>query len=119
MNNAWTFHAGKDGFGTADCIIIADGTMTICDYKHGRGIMIDANQNPQLQCYSLGALEIFDGIYDINTVKMIVYQPRRDNVSTYVISKEDIYRWADEVLKPTADLAFAGNGNSCGEWCCS
>lgn len=109
----------KDGFGTADCIIIADGTMTICDYKHGRGIMVDANQNPQLQCYSLGALEIFDGIYDIDTVKMIVYQPRRDNVSTYVISKEDLYRWADEVLKPTADLAFAGNGNFlCGEWCC-
>jgi hypothetical protein len=46
-------------------------------------------------------------------------QSRRDNVSTYVISKEDLYRWADEVLKPTADLAFAGNGNfPCGEWCC-
>ena len=108
----------KEGFGTADCIIIADGELKICDYKHGRGILIDANENPQMMCYALGALELFDGIYDIDTVSMIIYQPRRDNISTYVIFKEDLYHWADEVLKPTADLAFAGDGKFlCGEWC--
>ena len=49
---------------------------------------------------------------------MTIYQPRRDNVSTYEISKDELYRWADEVLKPTADLAFVGDGNFlCGEWC--
>lgn len=49
---------------------------------------------------------------------MTIYQPRRQNVSTYEISKDDLYRWADEVLKPTATLAFAGDGNFlCGEWC--
>ena len=49
---------------------------------------------------------------------MTIYQPRRDNVSTYEISKDNLYRWADEVLKPTAELAFAGDGNFlCGEWC--
>jgi hypothetical protein len=108
----------ESGFGTADCIIIADGTLQICDYKHGLGILIDAEKNPQLQCYALGALELFDGIYDINTVRMIIYQPRRDNISTHELSKDELYRWADEVLKPTADLAFAGDGNfRCGEWC--
>ena len=106
------------GFGTADCLIIADGTLKIIDYKHGRGIMVDATENPQMQCYALGALELFDGIYDFDTVRMIIYQPRRDNVSTYELSKDELYRWADEVLKPTADLAFAGDGNFlCGEWC--
>lgn len=65
-----------------------------------------------------GALELFDDIYDIDQVSMTIYQPRRQNVSTYEISKDDLYRWADEVLKPTADLAFAGDGNFlCGEWC--
>jgi hypothetical protein len=108
----------ESGFGTADCIIISDGALKIVDYKHGRGIMVKADGNPQMMCYSLGALELFDGIYDINTVEMTIYQPRRDNVSTYCISKDDLYRWADEVLKPTADLAFAGDGNFlCGEWC--
>ena len=106
------------GFGTADCLIIADGTLKIIDYKHGRGIMVNATENPQMQCYALGALELFDGIYDIDTVRMTIYQPRRDNISTYELSKDELYRWADEVLKPTADLAFAGDGNFlCGEWC--
>ncbi len=108
----------ESGFGTSDTIIIADGTMTVCDYKHGRGIMVDAHENSQMMCYGLGALELFDGIYDIDTVRMVIYQPRRDNVSVYTISKSNLLKWADEVLKPTADLAFAGDGNFlCGEWC--
>lgn len=108
----------ESGFGTADCIIIADGTLHICDYKHGLGVLVSAENNPQMQCYALGALELFDGIYDIDTVLMTIYQPRRDNISTYELSKDELYHWADEVLKPTADLAFAGDGNFlCGEWC--
>lgn len=108
----------ESGFGTADCIIIHDGTLQICDYKHGLGVLVSAEKNPQMQCYALGALELFDGIYDIDTVLMTIYQPRRDNISTYELSKDELYRWADEVLKPTADLAFAGDGNFlCGEWC--
>lgn len=108
----------ESGFGTADCIIIADGTLQVIDYKHGLGVLVDATENPQMECYALGALELFDGIYDIDTVRMTIYQPRRDNVSTYELSKDELTRWADEVLKPTADLAFAGDGNFlCGEWC--
>lgn len=108
----------EGGFGTADALIIADGTLKICDYKHGLGVLVRAEENPQLMCYALGALELFDKIYDIETVSMTIYQPRRDNVSTYEVSKDDLYRWADEVLKPTAELAFAGDGNFlCGEWC--
>lgn len=108
----------EDGFGTADALIIADGTLKICDYKHGLGVLVRAEENPQLMCYALGALELFDKIYDIDTVSMTIYQPRRDNVSTFEMLKDDLYRWADEVLKPAAELAFAGDGNFlCGEWC--
>ena len=108
----------ESGFGTADCILIADRNLQVCDYKHGRGILVEADENPQMMCYALGALELFDGIYDIHTVSMTIYQPRRDNVSTYTLPKEELYRWADTVLKPTADLAFAGKGSFlCGEWC--
>lgn len=106
------------GFGTADCIIIADGTLHIIDMKFGRGVLIQADENPQLMCYALGALEFFDGIYDIDTVSMTIYQPRRDNISTYKIPKEQLYYWADEVLRPAAELAYAGDGDFLsGEWC--
>ena len=106
------------GIGPSDAIIIADGTLHVIDYKHGLGVLVEADHNPQMMCYALGALELFDCIYDIDMVAMTVYQPRRQNVSTFEISKDDLYRWADEVLKPTAELAFAGNGNFlCGEWC--
>lgn len=108
----------EQGFGISDAIIIADGTLRVIDYKHGLGVLVEADNNPQMMCYALGALELFDAIYDIDTVAMTVYQPRRQNVSTFEMSKDDLYRWAEEVLKPTAELAFAGNGNFlCGEWC--
>ena len=108
----------EQGFGTSDAILISDGTMHVIDYKHGLGILVSAEDNPQMKCYALGALELFDDIYDIDTVSMTIYQPRRQNVSTYEVSKDDLYQWADEVLKPTADLAFAGEGIFlCGEWC--
>lgn len=108
----------EQGFGTSDAIIIADGTLRVIDYKHGLGVLVEADNNPQMMCYALGALELFDAIYDIDTVAMTVYQPRRQNVSTFEMSKDDLYRWAEEVLKPTAELAFAGDGNFlCGEWC--
>ncbi len=108
----------ESGFGTADCIIITDGTLQVCDYKHGLGVLVSADKNPQMMCYALGALELFDGIYDIDHVKMTIYQPRRDNVSTFDLQKNNLYHWADEVLKPAADLAFVGGGNFlCGDWC--
>ena len=108
----------EQGFGTSDAILIADGTMHVIDYKHGLGILVSAVENPQLKCYALGALELFDGIYDIDNVCVHIVQPRRQNISTFEIAKDDLYRWADEVLKPTAELAFAGDGSFlCGEWC--
>lgn len=108
----------EEGFGTGDCIIVADGILQVIDYKHGLGILISAEENPQMMCYALGALELFDGIYDVDIVKMTVFQPRKSNVSTYTISKEELLRWGNEVLSPTAKLAFAGEGDfKAGEHC--
>lgn len=97
-----------EGFGTGDCLIVADDTLVIIDYKYGLGVLVEAEKNPQMMCYALGALELFDGIYDIKNVEMTIFQPRRDNVSTYVISKNDLLSWAEEVLRPAAELAAKG-----------
>lgn len=108
----------ENGFGTGDCVIVADGILHICDYKHGLGILVSAERNPQMMCYALGALELFDGIYDIDEIQMTIFQPRRENISTYSISKAELLRWADEVLAPTAKLAYVGEGEfKAGEHC--
>lgn len=99
-----------EGFGTGDCLIVADDTLVIIDYKYGLGVLVEVEKNPQMMCYALGALELFDGIYDIKNVEMTIFQPRRDNVSTYVISKNDLLSWAEEVLRPAAELAAKGEG---------
>ena len=107
-----------EGFGTGDCVIIVDGTLHIVDFKYGRGVLVEAENNPQMMLYALGALELFDCLYDIDTVSMTIFQPRRGNVSTYTIPKADLYEWADTVLAPTAELAWSGEGEyHCGEWC--
>ena len=113
----------ENGFGTGDCVIVADEVLQIIDYKHGLGVLVSAGDeehggNSQMMCYALGALEAFGDIYDINQIKMTIFQPRRDNVSTYTISKEKLLKWADEVLAPTAQLAYIGEGEfKAGEHC--
>lgn len=108
----------EQGFGTGDCVVIADRTIHIVDFKYGQGVLVEAEDNPQMNLYALGALELIDGIYDIDTVSMTIYQPRRDNVSTHTVFKETLYQWAEEVLRPAAKLAYAGEGDyQSGEWC--
>ena len=107
-----------EGFGTGDCLIIADDTLSVIDMKYGLGVLVEAEGNPQMMCYALGALELFDGIYDINQVKMTIFQPRRENISTHIISKEELVKWAEEVLAPSAKIAYEGGGEfQCGKWC--
>lgn len=108
----------KDSFGTADCIVLSNNDLHIIDYKHGQGILVDARENTQLMLYGLGVLDLFGGIYDIQIVTLHIYQPRRNNISTYEVLSTDLYKWSEEVLKPKADLAFKGEGEfSCGDWC--
>jgi hypothetical protein len=107
-----------EGFGTADCVILADETLYLWDFKYGTGVLVEAERNPQLMLYGLAASLLFDGIYDFDEVKMTIFQPRRDNISSFTLPKEELYRWAEETVKPIAALAFEGKGDfSAGSWC--
>lgn len=106
------------GFGTGDCIIIADKTLHIIDFKYGQGVLVEAEQNPQMMLYALGALRIYDTLYDIEDVAMTIYQPRRENISTWTITVSDLLSWAENELVPKARLAFDGKGEYMpGPWC--
>ena len=100
----------SESFGTADCIIVADGTLTVIDFKYGLGILVEAENNSQMRMYALGALNLFESLYDIQTVRMIIFQPRRDNISIAEITKEELLEWAEKILVPAAVLAANGEG---------
>ena len=106
----------ENGFGTGDCVIVADGLLHVIDYKYGLGVLVsasgeDGTGNSQLKCYALGALDTFGGLYDIRRIKLSIYQPRRENVDTFEMSREDLLAWADQVLAPAAKLAYTGGGD--------
>lgn len=107
-----------DGFGTGDCIIISDDKLHIVDFKYGQGVLVDAEENPQMKLYALGALDIYDALYDIKEVSMTIFQPRRENVSTWTITVEELKNWAENDLKHKAQMAYNGEGEYIpGEWC--
>lgn len=107
-----------EAFGTADCIIVGGDMLHVIDFKYGMGVLVEAEQNPQMMLYALGALDLLDGIYDIQTISMSIFQPRRENVCTWSLTKEDLIRWARDDLVEKARLAYAGEGTFCaGEWC--
>lgn len=107
-----------EAFGTADCIIVGGDRLHIVDFKYGMGVLVEAEHNPQMMLYALGALELLDGIYDIQTISMSIFQPRRENVCTWSLPKEDLLRWARDDLVEKARLAYMGEGEyRAGEWC--
>lgn len=107
-----------EGFGTGDCIIVSDEKLQIVDFKYGMGILVEAEDNPQMKLYALGALELYDALYDIKEASMTIFQPRRENVSTWTVPVEKLKNWAENVLKPKAQMAYNGEGEYLpGEWC--
>ena len=113
----------EEGFGTGDCVIVADGILHIIDFKYGLGVLVsasgeDGTGNPQLKCYALGALDTFDALYDIREIRLSIFQPRRDHEDTFSLSREELLAWAEQVLAPTAKLAYEGKGEFCaGDHC--
>lgn len=107
-----------DGFGTGDCVIIGDGVLHIIDLKYGAGVLVEAEGNPQLMLYALGALQQFGCLYDIKKVFITIFQPRRENISTAEVPVDCLMEWAEHFVKPKAKMAFAGEGDFLpGEWC--
>lgn len=111
-------HLVEQGFGTGDDSIIGDGILDIVDLKYGKGVKVDATDNPQLKLYASGALRAFDLMYDIHTVRMHIVQPRLDHISVFEMSVEDLLNWGEREVKPKAAKAYQGKGvQKAGDWC--
>lgn len=112
--SAWA----PEGFGTVDCLAVTDGALKIFDFKYGQGVPVSAEGNPQMMCYALGGLSMFQSLYDIYSVTMTIYQPRIGNISRWAITVPELLIWARETLEPAARLAYKGEGDQTpGDWC--
>lgn len=106
------------GFGTADCLIIGGHTLHVVDFKYGKGVEVDAHENPQMRLYALGALERYGMLYNIQEIHMHIIQPRINNYSDDSISATDLFQWAEGEVKPAAEEAYKGPGTfKPGDWC--
>lgn len=107
-----------DGFGTGDCVIVANSVLTVIDFKYGKGVAVSADHNSQRMLYALGALERFDALYDIAEIRMVIFQPRIQNLSECTLPLPELLHWAETERKPKAALAARGEGEfSAGEHC--
>lgn len=100
----------KGSFGTGDAAAIADEVAEVIDLKYGKGKRVNAENNDQLKIYALGWLDKFGWLYDIKVIRITIYQPRMDNISSWEISVDDLYKWAAEIVTPVSEMAYAGEG---------
>ena len=106
--------------GKADCIMIGENRMCVVDYKNGSGVPVDAEENPQMMLYALGALETYGMIYGdtIKDIHLAIVQPNVGEPKEWDTTTAYLREWGEKVVKPTAALAWEGKGEFCpGDWC--
>lgn len=109
---------GQDMTGTTDAAIVSDKSLHIIDFKYGRGVRVDALNNPQMMIYALGNIEAHSGMYAFHDVVMTIYQPRLNNISDYRMTVDGLRKWGVLTLAPKAADAYAGKGEyAAGPWC--
>ena len=107
-----------EGFGTADCLVLAGDTLHVVDYKHGKGVVVDADHNPQMMLYALGAMSELSLLYRFKFVHMTIVQPRVNNISEFTMTADELTEWGEKVVKPKAEAAISGKGEfEAGDWC--
>ena len=107
-----------EGFGTSDTVIIGGGMIQAIDLKYGKGVKVEAKNNPQLRLYGLGAADLFSGLYDFDTVRTTIIQPRLDHVDSETCLLKELLLWGEEEVAPRAIMAMEGSDYlAAGDWC--
>lgn len=109
-----------NGFGTADCILIGGKRLVVIDYKNGAGVPVEAEDNPQLKLYALGAMQSFGMIYGdtLTEVRVIIVQPHAGGVKVWDTDRAALEQWGRETVAPAAKLALEGTApGQPGAWC--
>lgn len=108
-----------EAFGRCDCAMFGGDTLIITDYKHGKGVPVSPDENPQLMLYALGALKLYKPLFGVALKKVAVYidQPRIGAYDGWTCTVDELLAWGESV-KPKAQMAFMGFGEyHAGDWC--
>ncbi|HCB2856827.1 DUF2800 domain-containing protein [Klebsiella aerogenes] len=103
----------ENSFGTADAVVVVGNELQIHDLKYGRGVQVDAEQNEQLQLYALGALEQFNLLYDFDSVRLFIHQPRLNHVSEWALSVEELEAFGQRAQEAAANVIVMFNIAEC------
>ena len=95
--------------GTSDTIIVFEDSLTIVDLKFGKGVMVKAEENPQLMIYANGAINTL-GLNNVDKVRICIVQPRLENYSTWETSRLKLKDWFENYVLPKAEMALKGEG---------
>ena len=107
-----------EGFGTSDAVVVSDNCLHVIDFKYGAGVPVSAEHNSQLMLYAAGAMDMYECLYDFDTIMLHIFQPRMGNISEWELTTEELNKWLEEVVRPQAILAWNGQGeHNPGAWC--
>jgi hypothetical protein len=87
--------------GTSDVVIVdtIGRNLTVVDLKYGMGVRVEAQENPQLMMYALGALHDYDVLGDFETVSMYIHMPRLNFVSEYHIPVQELLKAGEDIRR--------------------
>jgi hypothetical protein len=108
-------------YGTCDFCYLGEDELHVWDYKHGAGVVVEVQNNPQLMYYAVGALTELELWYKVGRVVLHVGQPRGFHsdgpVRSWSITVEALAEWQTEVLVPAMDRALVSRDTASGEHC--
>ena len=92
--------------GTADCLMLVGDTLHVFDYKHGQGVPVSAENNPQLSLYGYMAYMSHIDL-PVKNIELHIVQPRADNTNAWKTSVEHLCTWFDEIVQPQAERVIS------------
>lgn len=113
-------------WGTADVVLIDwyKKVLEVVDYKHGKGVLVEVEDNKQLLGYLLGAISGYQATAEWK-YRITIVQPRIEHPDGYVRSQDVDYKdlmqkatiWSDLLDLVDAEVPVFGPSLKACRWC--
>jgi len=106
-------------FGTVDFAVLScESLLQVVDFKFGKGVVVEVENNPQIMYYAYGILQMFP---QVRRVVLRIVQPRAFHpdgpVRRWETTADEIHMWVAETLLPGMRRAESDKTLDAGDWC--